>query len=321
MVGVCLELNDLLGVGKAIGECKDSILKLLEVSSKAIGKLYEPTYIKRKGKAEAEAIRNIASAINENNILPISYSKDGIEMDSKSADDLLSRMKNRLQYQEMLRQSNIEKVIQLTACDLLQHEEKVSDAPVNKDWATRYFNNVADVSDEDVQSLWSKILSGEIKKPGSFSLRTLELLRNISKEEAQEIIKISDYIFYDNDNNYLICWDDEILEKGGISFSSLLLLQEAGILNLQQVDWGFDIKDLKEEKIIYGNKIISIKGMHPIVEGGKLSRVVIPAYNLTRCGVELYSITRVNSHFKEEYFNSIQKKFEDQKLYIEILSK
>ena len=52
------------------------------------------------------------------------------------------------------------------------------------DWYTRYYEDCGNVSDEDLQAVWAKILAGEIRCPGSYSLRTLEYLRNLTKEEA-----------------------------------------------------------------------------------------------------------------------------------------
>lgn len=63
--------------------------------------------------------------------------------------------------------------------------ESVSNEPVNSDWANRFFSIVEDISDETLHDIWGRILAGEVKRPNSYSLRTLELLRNITKEEAE----------------------------------------------------------------------------------------------------------------------------------------
>ena len=47
------------------------------------------------------------------------------------------------------------------------------------------------MSSEELQTLWGRVLAGEIKSPGTFSLRTLEFLKNTSHEEALKIAKLA----------------------------------------------------------------------------------------------------------------------------------
>ena len=74
---------------------------------------------------------------------------------------------------------NIDNVTQIAA-EQLSQEDFVSEEPVEEDWTTRFFNIVEDISDEEMQRLWGKILAGEVKQPKSYSLRTLELLKKIN---------------------------------------------------------------------------------------------------------------------------------------------
>jgi hypothetical protein len=60
-----------------------------------------------------------------------------------------------------------------------------SDEPIDDDCAADFFEQAQDVSDQAMQSLWARILAGEVNKPGSFSLRTLHSLKTMTKEEAQ----------------------------------------------------------------------------------------------------------------------------------------
>lgn len=52
------------------------------------------------------------------------------------------------------------------------------------DWFVRFFDAVANISNEHMQQLWGKILAGEIKHRGAFSLRTMEIMRNMTALEA-----------------------------------------------------------------------------------------------------------------------------------------
>lgn len=63
--------------------------------------------------------------------------------------------------------------------------EDVSEDPVDDDWAARFFTSAQDVSDPELQLRWSKILARETATPGATSLRTLEVLKNLSASEAR----------------------------------------------------------------------------------------------------------------------------------------
>ncbi|MFZ4702978.1 MAG: DUF2806 domain-containing protein [Candidatus Methylumidiphilus sp.] len=41
------------------------------------------------------------------------------------------------------------------------------------------------------------MLAGEVKSPGNYSIRTLEFLRGLSKEEAEIISKMAGYVIQD----------------------------------------------------------------------------------------------------------------------------
>ena len=94
------------------------------------------------------------------------------------------RIQERLLFKEIDRQNNLDNVIEIAA-EQLGQEKSINEEPVDKDWSKRFFNIVEDISDEEMQTVWGRILAGEIKSPKSYSMRTLELLKNLSKEEAE----------------------------------------------------------------------------------------------------------------------------------------
>ena len=80
-----------------------------------------------------------------------------------------------------------------------------------------------------------KNTSGEVKKPKSFSLRTLELLKNLSKEEAEIFTKFANLRINSGDKNFVFNNDNEKLinEKFKISFADRLLLTELGLMSTE----------------------------------------------------------------------------------------
>lgn len=65
-------------------------------------------------------------------------------------------------------------------------EQKIDD-----DWLHRWRGYTGDVSNDKLQRLWGRLLAGEVKEPGSYSLRCLDFLSNLSQSEARLIEKLS----------------------------------------------------------------------------------------------------------------------------------
>src|SRR5262249_34634850 len=64
---------------------------------------------------------------------------------------------------------------------------------IEDDWLNLFARLSEDKSSEELQRLFGRILSGEIRRPGSFSLRTLQLMATISKTDAEAVTKFLSY--------------------------------------------------------------------------------------------------------------------------------
>ena len=71
-----------------------------------------------------------------------------------------------------------------------------------------------------------RVLAGENKSPGSFSLRTLEFLKNLSKQEAIEVAKFSQFAVSD----VVLRGNEALLEAEGINLNTLLRMEELGVV-------------------------------------------------------------------------------------------
>ncbi len=231
------------------------IEKLIDVISNAIGTLYEPRQIVRNAKAEAksESIKAIekakTQAIIDGNIEKAQY---------------LDRINNRLVNKETKRQKNIEDVVAV-AGSILQTEEKVSEESVNQDWATRFFDIVQDISDDEMQLLWGRILAGEIKQPKSYSLRTLEILRNMTKEEAEIFQKVAQFILVNDQDIAFLFTSFNDLKNFGIPYYYIAKLVEIGLIqsgdNVRQQFNANNTSEINKICIIYGNIVVKIDQM------------------------------------------------------------
>lgn len=77
--------------------------------------------------------------------------------------------------------NNIDNIVEIAAKNLIKDPE-VSDSPVDTDWAVKFFSIAENKSNNDMQTLFGKILSDEVKRPGSYSVRTINLINSIDKK-------------------------------------------------------------------------------------------------------------------------------------------
>lgn len=269
-----IEIHDILGL-------EEPLTKLIECVSNGIGKIYEPTHIKRIAKAKQEEIRVIGETVSQNINLPTSYENGNIYIDATSADELVKRTGNRLLYTELRKQQNIESIIGETYSQL-KDKEGVTNEPVDQDWLFNFFNNAGDITDEKMQKIWGKILAGEIEKPNTYTLRTLNTLKNITSAEARLFEEVAPFICYGTGNNFLPN-DSDLLEKYGITFEKLLKLEDCGLISLN----GFVsiVLDGTQAAVHTDGFVFYMKG-----KGN------IGVYTITECGNQI--LRAINNRFK-----------------------
>lgn len=100
------------------------------------------------------------------------------------------------------------------------------EANVDEDWLHRWRDSASQVSTEELQNLWGRLLAGEVKSPGTFSLRTLEFIRNLSKSEAEQIALLLRFVI----GNMIIRDANEILAENGAHFGLLFAMQSIGVV-------------------------------------------------------------------------------------------
>lgn len=154
-----------------IGGLSKPITKLIDSIQCAIGVVYEPRKIRNIAKANAEA-----SVIEANAKIEVS--------------ELEARALARLNHQEVVRQENIESIVEMSINEL---PSTVSDEKIDQEWMMNFVDNCQNISRESMQSIWAKVLAGEITNPGSFSIRTLSALKFLQRNEAELFSKLSEY--------------------------------------------------------------------------------------------------------------------------------
>lgn len=289
-----MEIKDLAGLSQPL-------TKLVEVVAQGLGTVYEPIHIKRMAKARAMEIKTIASAVQDSE-LPIQYNNGQLAIDT-STKDFLERAEKRMLFIEAKKQKNIEDIVS-EAYNNLETEKKVSGEPVQEEWINRFFNIVGEISSDDLKTIWSKILSEEIKEPGKCSIRTLESLKNISRYEAEKFKKISNYIIKYNDVYYLPN-EKSLLEYANIGYGEILKLDEASLINSGSsvsIVLNFD-ENVKENYLTYNQNII-------FCGKDEKAEIHLQAYPLTEVGRNIFDIlsTTYDKEYFEKYIDIIKSK-------------
>lgn len=248
----------------------EPITELVKVVSNGIGTLYEPRRIRKKAEAEAKALE-----ITER-------SKTNAEIERRerlSESDI--RIQSRLMAQERIRQKNIDDVVDIAA-NQLKGEKEVPKDKISVDWAIRFFNTIQDISDEEMKLIWGKLLAGEIKTPGSYSLRAIELLKNLSSEEAKLFTEASK-LALKRAHDIVIIQSDNINNDYGLTFDKILTLTDAGLLK-PIIDTAIDLEPLNG-----ADGVVFTYGNYAIKANVK-SEVEIASYIYTTAGSQIYKL-------------------------------
>lgn len=227
------------------------VIKLWEtLTDKGIGNLLKPWQIRREGRAStdvrreellalAQAERDVAAIRSgEKLLLPTGELVDRLAHPAPEVHAVAPEVRPfALPYVAVTAEQNarveaVRQEVSVAKAVLHAEHELKGDAAVpperkpDDDWLLRWRECAAGVSSEELQLIWGKVLAGEVKAPGRFSLRTLEFLRNLSQAEAQAIERISPFVVA----SFVFRDDDPLLESEGIKFADLLALQELGVL-------------------------------------------------------------------------------------------
>lgn len=291
-----------------------AIDKLSNGLGKVLGYFFEAKHMKQMAEAEAYKIKALADAksyeintigeaIRNNQDLPMAFNNGdtSLSIDTTNTEQLLQRANYRLQYQQARKEQNIESIIGKTVLELGNQTVESSD-DVDEDWLNRFFNIVEDVSDEQLQSLWAKILAGEILQPHSHSLRLLEFLRNISKDELDLILKIMPFITGNKIFN-----DDSVLSKFDINYGLILKLDEIGILNSSAIiSQNYDLNNNEQASLFDNREIICLVNN----KSSEKKNISIPVFTVNEIGLKLQKLsnTKMNVDFVKEILTSISKK-------------
>ena len=264
-----------------------------------------------EAKAHADALRTTAQGQAD----ALSLLKDALVKTKKEVncenistyEEVSSRVEieSRLSFQEEKRGRNIISVIRIVNEDL--RDVQVEEHNVDHDWMAQYFSDIQEVTSEHMQQIWAKILSGEVKTPGSTSLHTLAILKRMSQQDARLFETTAPFVF-----------DGFVLHNYSYQMYGSGLFDRLGLEKIQGYPTQEEMLQLASYGLFSASHGISKRyalnnsGCFTISQGNaqyKMSRsgdsfeFDIPACILTPQGRELYSV--INTTIDVAYLRSV----------------
>ena len=199
-------------------------------------KLGESWLKKRDAKASIKQLSEITDEILEaHSKLPqgsvVEYNEKGWKVTSITPADLsalVNRANVRAQAKQLIGQLCLENVI-AEAANELESAESLPDQKPDPTWMLRFLGYAEGMADTYLKELWGKVLAGEIKQPGSFLLRTLEVLSTMTQREAELFKLAAKYAFYQPRDLYLPR-EANLFKDSGLRYRDLIELAEIGLL-------------------------------------------------------------------------------------------
>jgi hypothetical protein len=305
-----MNIADLVGLSKPLE-------RLIDVISRGGGAVYSPHLIRKNADAKAYEIKMITNALDaarKAHNLPVIYNNGEITTWQKPDDGTLVleetaievRAERRLEFTERRRQNNIETITGVAASELAGETEVVAQQP-DDDWIARFFTAAQDINSKQMQDLWGRILSGEIKKPGSYSLRTLDLIRNISASDAELFERVGTLALRTGEISFILIADKKWLSaERGIQESDHFLLAELGIMYPTDLELELFMDESSSESVLrIHNQLLVIR------RGQIKAPVHMQIWKFTGIGMEMLPL--LQSHFDEGYIEQVAKLFTDHK--------
>ena len=288
------------------------------VTEKGIGSWLRPGQNRREGRAWIDVHREarLVSAQTEQDVQDIrsgrkTLASDGqlvelpeqarplaLREDSALRDAAASVQRNQIA-REIRAEVNVSKALLSAEAALEDDPQTPPERNVDDDWLFRWRNSASTVSSEELQALWGRILAGEIKSPGSFSLRTLEFLKNLSHTEALEITKVSPFVI---DGDVIFRGNKQLLDSEGITFGFLVDLQNLAVVS--------GVEALGIEKIMgseatekFERVIVSYNHVLVVTHEDASKEIKLRVYKLTLLGREILKLGSFESH--EVYLRSV----------------
>jgi Protein of unknown function (DUF2806) len=223
---------------------------------------------------------------------------------------------------------NIDQVAEVAANDLksetlgIENDKQQEAAPISEDWLNAFESEAAQMSSEQMQRLFGKILAGEIRRPTSYSIKTIKLMSQLDNRAAALFSLLCSISISSRVPNSNAIIDARVVSMGnagsnslqayGLGFDALNVLQEYGLI-ISDFNSYMDYRTA----VVHENRImlpLSYQGakwaLVPKVAPPTLQELRVHGVALSRSGKELLSIVDIEPN--EPYTAALGNFFDQQ---------
>ncbi len=181
-------------------------------------------------------------ALTEARIQIIRKEGEGISEEIKVPKEYISKASSKYASKIIKEQINLDQITLNAANELsskVKAEDGISETEISDDWLNEFENQAKLKSSDDMKLIFGKILSGEISKPGTFSIRAVKLISQLDNQAAILFqlfcsicvsMRIREHIF---DARVVSVKGDAAansLQEFGLTFDNLNILHEYGLI-------------------------------------------------------------------------------------------
>jgi hypothetical protein len=178
-----------------------------------------------------------------------------VKLIRRSADQIAQQMQTDPEYvraaankfaEKIVRERvNLDQITEIAVAELSGQEESATAAeeapPISDDWLNVFEAEAGQMSSEQMQLLFGKILAGEIRKPSSYSIKTLKLMSQLDNHAAvlfklfcSLAVRLRNPVTGQIYDARVISFEGNPAQNGmasyGLSFNELNILEEYGLI-------------------------------------------------------------------------------------------
>ena len=167
-------------------------------------------------------------------------------------------------------------------------EPRTEEGEVSPDWLDFFGDYAEKANTEAVRDLWGRVLAGEIRLPGTFSLYTLRILAELDQQVARWFDEEAQFRW----GKHIVRPPEDMKTLGGDRLQRLNRLEEAGLLNhinpLGGEYWDITVDAGKPRHLLDGNYCVQLESsdrkvvklfLIPFTRAGREIATILPPVN------------------------------------------
>ena len=153
---------------------------------------------------DSQHVAQLAEAKKKAKILDVEGTVQAAIAQEKGDQDLAKLKQKGEQWRANLKARRQRNREEIAAQAVLALPNEVAAEKPQEDWIYQFFNCCEDIGNEEMQSLWGRLLAGEITQPGSYSIRTLNTVKLLDSSEAILFTKLCASLWTINNHGMVV---------------------------------------------------------------------------------------------------------------------